>query len=261
MKKIKLVFIISLFYQPFLFSQTKEVDNYINYISLYGNINLQNSFKERTKGKDYINYKTSTGGEFGLEFHQRITSLIELGIGMKVGIIPVYRSFFILKNDSLIDFVEDGTFDGYNKEISDWYLVPAISIKYNIVEHNNTVFYSEVGLGGNIVMPWDYYKDRIFLANEDRIIQIFEYNVYGNGKWVNLSYYLKLGIQKKMKRKIIKLGLIYNFMPDYIRKGMYQFMNIENPSTGEIELKMKYIGVELSYGIGIKKLITKSKLH
>lgn len=256
MKEIKLIPLVILFlsYSPFL-SQKEENGLYKSYISFIINVNQQKSFRGTVVGEPQIKFPSHVSGEFGFEYHQFFNKNVEISLGIKEGAIPYFEKTSINKNDSLIDYVENGTYNDYDKHISNWYFNPTFSVKYNSFAINKLQLYFETGIGLNFIVPYDNSRIRSSLGdiNNTKTILYYESNTKSHGKWINPSFYFKIGGQKRIKRQLIKLGIIYNFMPNYIRKGSYKFINIANPSYGDLEVRMSYIGLELSYGLGFNK--------
>jgi len=237
------------------FAQQKDSISYDNSFSFYLNLNYQDSYKETHFGKQQLLLKPFISFETGFEYHHSLNDYLEVGFGLKIGAIPYNEKITIVNSDSLKPYYSDGTYNGYDRDIYDIYLNPTFSFKSNLIPIKSYTLYSEIGIGLNILPPYDNDRRGILLGDSTgtREIEIFESNIKSDGRWINPSYFLKIGMSKKKNRHIFNYGIVFNYMPKNIRTGSYNFLNIENPSYGDIELRINYIGLEFSYGIGLKK--------
>jgi len=68
------------------------------------------------------------------------------------------------------------------------------------------------------------------------------------------SYYAKLGVITQNKKfNTCSFNLVYNFTPQTIAYGQFQFFNLAEESKGNLTFGMNYVGVEFVYGMTFNK--------
>ena len=246
-------FIISLFHS-LLFSQTEESDRFKNYFSFDVNLNKQDNirYQETLKGKGQIKFYSKFGYEIGVEFHRFIKNKTEIGIGVKQGKMSYSYKIDIIENDSLLDYVFKGTYIDSDVGISNMYLNPTFSMKQNF-SFKKEFYFIELGIGLNLIYPYKRTINSVWIGNNADEKLIYRSITQGRDKWINPSTYIRVGSEKKIKKHIFRYGLIYNYMINYLRKGTYQFMNIDSPSSGILKVKLNYIGIVVDYCIGVAR--------
>jgi len=250
----KYIVIISiLFFSKSIFSQENIKLEFDNYLSFYSNVNIQDSYREKNIiGEKQLFLKPFLSFESGFEFHKKINSYLEYGLGLKFGLIPFNQRYFI-NNDSMLISVYGGNYNQQNREF-ELYLAPSLSLKINLKQFKKQTLYTELGV--NLILTKYYDSDRGELGIGDSIgqeIKLYEFTLLPNPKKFHASLFLRVGMSKKIKNRIFNYGITANYMPGYIRKGTFAFYNISNPSSGEIKMKLNYIGFFASYGISLNK--------
>jgi hypothetical protein len=180
-----------------------------------------------------------------------------LKIGVGASLMTYYFSF---------DFDAQTTHKGINathhelhaKEFAWYHYMIPLSLTHELAFKNNRRFYVEAGTTFIVISEFhgstgmSYSLDG---GNRAKIFNIYTTNYYMKQKRF-LSYQLKLGMEKITKRvHSWSYALVFSYNPKSVARGTYSFTYMPFESSGNIEQRISYIGIELTFGLSFFKTI------
>lgn len=181
-----------------------------------------------------------------------------LKIGVGASLMTYYFSF---------DFEGESTHKGVSithhelsaKEFS-WYnyMIP-LSFTHELVFKNNRRYYIEVGATYISVPEFGVRTGMSYPINGVgagyvNVFYIRTSNDYTQKRF--LSYQLKLGMEKITKRvHSWSYALVFSYNPKSVARGTYSFTYMPFESSGNVEQRISYIGIEFTFGLSFFKTI------
>lgn len=217
------------------------------------NVFLQaNSYNDleinNTAGKELLNSGQTLTPELGVSLSQNLWNNWGISFGGSATVIPfnVNFNFDLKKHSPLYDESYFPHFYDYVYFIADYTLHAGVFKTIHWKE--NYSFYFETGAKLNRIWP---YKINVWVKNVFGL-----YLISPSQDWMtHYSYYGKFGLLRHNKRNLNhwSLSLVYQYSPDVIGSGEYEFTNLYEPSRGEIELGLNYLGLEFLYAFNMVK--------
>lgn len=220
-------------------------------------LNLENS------GTPLLSSSSRLGGEASILYSHPLLQNFRLNAGLGWSIYSYNYSYhFLVPPGSIFDTgsntVPFFTTRGYDPHVENIIFTIPLSVQntFNLIVKNKVEANLEAGIKLNLKekFPYGLQSRSVVQLSDHTEAEYFGYDFESNGKKIFVSYLLKVGLTKDNTRgNIFNLNVVYNFSPAIIGRGEYEFSNLGFESFGTMKQNANYFGLEIGYGIGLKK--------
>lgn len=256
---MKNIFILLLFISSISYSQ-EGMDEFIvdKQFSFSAGVNVHQKLQIQTLNgeQQYFSFAYPSP-DFGVQYTKHLYGPFSAILGVHMTVDMIGKYWFVPSTDFL-----DGDKD--ITSLNAVYYFP-LFLNVNVFEKNNFLIKSSVGVKFNYFFPTDL-TSTIFIAdkvNDTIEHQVFESklnSIQNQEKTWFPSYCIKLGATYFFKNlNTLTCNLQLNYTPGNIKEGTFAFDYITNPSSGTVQQRNNYIGLEFAYGFGKKRKIKPEK--
>lgn len=209
------------------------------------------------QGSPLLRRHNALSGEIGIGIQQKIYKNVSISIGTSLSTVPMKYSFDFQANISSPNF----SVNNYQIELIDayygnvyWSIPIALQTKIKLKKNNfvsleigaqrSTFFFSD----------FDNTSGATYGNIQGESAEVFQMRMNGTQVTRFTSYFAKIGLGRTGKKtNTLQASLVFNYTPEKIMKGVYQFSNLSVQSSGVLDLGANYMGIELAYSLTILK--------
>ena len=185
----------------------------------------------------------------GLAYYRKLYKSFGLGFSFGGLVIPINQNykFDIAQNDRM-----DGAYDLIDYDYHLVNFTTSLVLEKYVFLNKHINLFAGIGAQYNYIYSWKSTLTGYRSFDELQQSFLFFHSYIGkSGDYEFLSYLLKIGTSFKFgKHHLLQSSILANIYNKPIGTGYYEFGNLPFESYGTLELKMNYIGLQLSYGFG-----------
>jgi hypothetical protein len=199
--------------------------------------------------------------DFGVQYTKYLFGPFSTTLGAHFTVDMIGEGWQVLDNEFLEKRTSDKDF--YFRDITSLdavYYFP-VFLNVQLYKRNNFLFTSSMGVKLNYFFSTDltsgYTKtDKYNDTIEYRIFEMRLKTIENEEKTWFTSYCIKLGTSYIFKNlNMLSCNLQFNYTPINLKEGVFAFSYISNPSSGTVQQRNNYMGLEFVYSIGKKRTL------
>ncbi len=227
-----------------------------------GTAALSQKLDIKNTGEPLLQSSNGFGYEFFVIFSQPIAAGFRINGGIGWSMIPFYYGYnFPVPEGSIFDngITGDFTTNGLNLHYNQAMLTYPVSIQkcfpLEKYKPNNWQLSLEAGIRFNQKQSFPFTGHSGHFYEK---VQYFDLRVQSTGSQWYPSYFFKAGLIRVNSRgNSYHVNVIYNYSPQAIAIGTYNFPNLGYDSYGTFEHHASFLGLEIAYALSFKKYNTK----
>lgn len=236
---------------------------------IYNKLSLNHDYEELLKSRNTVS------GVVSVSYHRKFNKGWGINLGTEFTITPFsiyspYEMMFDFESNTASIFEASNGLD-LNEYIYDNFIYVLTSSIDKIVYKNKRYLASvETGVKLNRLVAFPY-SQRIGIGFQKDLSSTFEvFNTYFENydqrnfisffiktNWIKVSSGKQIFIEGELVKEkkggnIINLFTVFNYCPQRIGKGYYEFHYFDFENKGKVELGINYFGIGISYGFSIR---------